>query len=296
MTNKTFLIAKLLTFALLLTSIISCKQTTSNEQTVSKNQRFKSPQGKVEIEFVELEHKKVTEEEKMNYSCSFVDYRIDFYKPNTNKKLNSANYRDEYQCLDLEHPQEVSSLASYIEWSPKEDYAIVFNEEVISYPSPTNGYMIALNEKLPWKKARFCLENEGYFWKDDLTIIGDCHKDCDYSVRMFDGETGKDIAVAQSMPPIGYEIFERREYAILIHSLADNCWLEDTLENMQKQCFLAKLNNPLYKILVKCPEEAEKIKEHITLTPFVKEKQWQEGYAPKKDDDFTYHFEASPAP
>ncbi|HUT86024.1 MAG TPA: hypothetical protein VMW66_04215 [Elusimicrobiales bacterium] len=274
MKNKILLLA-IMVFSIF---IISCKQTASNEQTVSKNQRFKSPQGKIEIEFTELAHKKVTEKENLDYSCSFVDYKIDFYKLGTNKKLNSTNYREEYQCLDLER-QPISSLVSHIKWSPKEDYAFVTDEEVVSYPSPTNGYMVALNEKLKWKKARFCLEN--YFWIDDLTILGNCHRDCDYSVRMFRGRTGEDIAVAQSMSPIGYEIFERRKDAVLIHSMADNCQLEDTVENMQKQCFLAKFETPLYKILVKCPEEANKIKTDIIgtpPTPFVKEKQWEWGY------------------
>lgn len=212
-------------------------------------ERFTSPSGRYEFTFTEIEHVKYPSGRVKDINeVSHIAYRIDFFKKKEKTAAASVNFNDVYGWESDGKPTKIKKLASMLVWSPKEDFVILPDEGWASAPGTENSIVVAVSTKLPWKTSEFAFDT--FIWIDDLTVIGDSHKDCDYSVTKFDGKTGTAVTVMGSQSPVGYEIVSSNKGRLLIREVLDNCRVED----QPPACFTYDLKTQK-KIEIPCPEK-----------------------------------------
>lgn len=211
---------KIITFIILICCLIFILPYNIFADTKTQ-QYFLSPSGKYKIIFTELEHRKFSMPARDIDEKNHVVYRIDFLDKSSNVLLVSTGYADVYGETDTSKPTDQKLLFQGLEWSPNEDFVILPNEAWASAPGTAVRTAMALNPKLPWKKAEFAFDK--FIWTDDLRGIGDRHDDCEYEVSKFDGRFGKTIPIKKAASPIGYELISVQKNKALIGQVNDNC-------------------------------------------------------------------------
>lgn len=193
---------------------------------------FISPQNKYKIEFIEFKNNKLLNPEDE----SNLEHIVNFYSnsPEKSIKLRMTKYTDVYYSGS---PRKKLELFKKFDWSPKEDFVIMPSEEWMSAPGTTSRDVVPLNPSLHWKSTSITLD--GLIWIDDLRIIGNNSKDCDYSVGMFDGKSGKSSIIKANVGDIGYMINKlSNKDNIIISSTLNNCAKLELKKSFQEKCFL----------------------------------------------------------
>ena len=204
--------------------------------------RFKSPSGRHEVAFEEIEHKKYSEAEQQrdfNFT-SHIKYLISFYRAGEAHPVAQVEYRDVYGWEKDAAPTPPTDLFKAILWSPNEDFAVLDEEGWARAPGAPERRAVALNASLSWSTAPFRLSDP--VWADTLHVIGNAHNDCDYSVVEFEGTTGKMRSIMASASPIGYEIATTTGRRVLIRKALDNCRMEDAEKAFVPECFSLSLD------------------------------------------------------
>jgi hypothetical protein len=130
----------------------------------------------------------------------------------------SSEYHDIYGSRA---PKRISALASYFRWSPSEEFVVFPEEDWPKAPGAPQHIILNLDPSFPWKDALVRMELT--LWIDSLTVIGDAHDDCDYSVVIFNGRTGKTIPLTDDSSRIGYSLVGLKNEQVFIKTLLDNC-------------------------------------------------------------------------
>jgi hypothetical protein len=214
-------------------------------QTVpaSRAERFKSPGGKFEVVFEEVEHRKFSEADLLRNldQVSHIRYRISFQEAGEQTTARRLEYADVYGWEREAKPTLIENLFKAILWSPDEDYAMLDAEGWASAPGPPDRRAVALNRELQWSVAPFRLTD--LIWADRFRVIGNSYADCDYSVVEFDGSTGQTRAIHEAESPVGYEIRTSVGKKALLRKVLDNCRTEDVERTFVPECLLLDLTS-----------------------------------------------------
>lgn len=204
--------------------------------------RFKSPGGRFEVVFEEIEHQKYSEaEQRKDFDhTSRVKYRIAFYRSGEGKPVAAVEHRDVYGWERGAKPTPPADLFNAFVWSPKEDFAVLDEEGWARAPGAPERKAVALDPTLPWTTAPFRLSDP--VWADALRVVGNSYNDCEYSVVMFDGATGKMQPIMAAASPIGYEIGAVTGRRVLIRRLLDNCKTEELEKDFVPECLSLDLD------------------------------------------------------
>lgn len=201
-------------------------------------ERFMSPTGDYEVSFTVVEHIKSPETiTHFLKDIGHITYRVDIFKLGEEKPFKTTKFTDVYGWEPDRKPIPVKDIFNMTIWSPHDDIMVLPYEGWASAPGTDVLKAIALNPALKWNEADFAFGK--FVWIDDLSGIGDRHSDCDYSIRRFDGRTGKTIAVKPSSSPKGYELFKYEKGVLHIVEVMDNCRKEEK----PPKCFVYNISN-----------------------------------------------------
>jgi len=203
---------------------------------------FVSPGGRYEVRFEARVHRTFTKEEQLQAldNMNHIEYEVTFSRVDSGKVVVATPYVDVYGFNSSGKPTPVSSLFSWFEWSPEEDFVVVPAEGWASAPGTPENKVFALNDQLGWLESWLCMNH--VTWVNPLLAVGDRHRDCDYSVDTFDGRTGKQQPVVQPDSPIGYQIAAASERQMLIRKVLDNCASAGVRQTFQEQCLSLDLD------------------------------------------------------
>jgi hypothetical protein len=204
--------------------------------------RFRSPGGRYEVAFTELEHLRFSAEQmKQNVdNVNHVRYRISFFRTGESEPAAEVEYHDVYGWEPDATPTATANLFKAILWSPQEDFAVLDAEGWASAPGTPERKAVALSTKLRWRTAPFTLDEP--VWADALRAIGSSHSDCAYAVLEFDGASGQMRAVMAPDSPIGYEISRIDGRKVEIRQVLDNCRTEEMEKSFTPECLTLDLD------------------------------------------------------
>jgi hypothetical protein len=207
----------------------------------AESQRFKSPGGRYEVTFEQIEQREFSEAEAQRDidNVNHIRYRICFYVTGEQTPIRSVEYADVYGWGKDSKPAPLENLFKGILWSPEEDFAVLDAEGWASAPGPPDRRAVALNRGLPWSVAPFSMTD--LVWVDALKVIGNSYADCDYSVVEFDGSVGQSRSLHAGESPLGYEIRPSAGRTVVIGTVLDNCRSEDQLRQFVPECRLLDL-------------------------------------------------------
>lgn len=208
----------------------------------SEPARFKSPGGRFEVVFEELEHRRYSEAEQLKNldHTSHVKYRISFYRPGEAKPVAAVEHQDVYGWEKGAKPTPPSDLFNAFLWSPKEDFAVLDEEGWARAPGAPERKAVALDPTLPWSTAPFRLSDP--VWANALRVVGNSYNDCEYSVVMFDGATGEMRSVMPANSPVGFELGPVTGRQVLIRNVLDNCKTEELERDFIPECLSMDLD------------------------------------------------------
>jgi len=203
--------------------------------------RFKSPGGRYEVVFEQIEQRKFSEADlqRNTGNVSHIRYKISFYRTGAQTPIRSAEYADVYGWDRDSKPAPLENLFKSILWSPEEDFAVLDEEGWASAPGPPACRAVALDRDLPWSVVPFSMTD--LIWVDALRVIGNSYADCEYSVVEFDGSVGQSRPLHASESPVGYEIRSHSGKTVLIGTVLDNCRSEDEVREFVPECRLLDL-------------------------------------------------------
>jgi hypothetical protein len=203
--------------------------------------RFKSPRGRYEVVFEQIEHRKFSEIDLQRNldDISHITYKISFYRAGEPTAIRTAEYADVYGWERDAKPTALENLFEGILWSPEEDFAVLDAEGWASAPGPPDRRAVALSDTLPWSVAAFRMTD--LIWVDALRVIGNSYADCDYSVVEFDGSAGETRALHAGASPLGFEIRSSSGKGVLIGTVLDNCRREEDMRHFIPECRLLDL-------------------------------------------------------
>lgn len=238
----------------------------SAEEEINPSFIFNSPSGNFSVTIREISHIKYAFPRDID-EVNHVSYSIIFYDKRNGLGVNSI-YNDVYGWGQDQKPTPVSKIYASFEWSPKEDFVILPEERWAGAPASPYRTAINLNSNLNWSIEKnhidiVTLINRYWStgtvhmnivtWIDDFLVIGDLHDDCEFSVVMFDGRTGRQDTVKESETPIGFSISSFNWPVVIIESMLDNCSSEEVAERFSKECQAIDLKSRARQ-KVPCPE------------------------------------------
>jgi hypothetical protein len=229
-----------LLFGLVL-SVMVLVALTSESGNSGDVKRFKSPGGRYEVTFVQIEHRKFSEEQLLRNvdNISHIRYKISFYKAGAQTPIRTVEYADVYGWDRDSKPAPLEDLFKNILWSPEEDFAVLDEEGWASAPGPPACRAVALGDALPWSVVPFSMTD--LIWVDKLRVIGNSYADCDYSVVEFDGSVGQSRPLHAGESPLGYEIRSHSGKTVVIGTILDNCRSEEDTRQFVSECRLLDL-------------------------------------------------------
>ncbi len=179
-----------------------------------------SPKGTFVIAFSHPEKNLWANDEPMTSSDSEyfnIKYTISFTSSRTHQTF-SASYHDIYGS---DPPSSLADIAAALIWSPDESFVIFPEEQWQRAPGAPQRTFLNLTPSLDWKSAT--VRMEAALWLDSLTLIGNAHDDCDYSVVIFDGRTGDTTPLRKGSTPFGYTLVGMKNHEVIVKELLDNC-------------------------------------------------------------------------
>jgi len=208
-----------------------------------RNPIFLSPQKRWEVVFRVVEHLQFTPEQTASSpdALNRVRYQIEFSPQTGQGPVRSIEYQDVYGADFSGKPTPLETLFVQMIWSPKEDFAVLPEEGWPSAPGTALLKALALSPGLGWTKADFHLDN--FHWADSLRVVGDVHDDCEYSVRLFDGKTGKTEIIQSGASPEGFQIGRVEGRELMLQKVLDNCRREEDLSRFVAECFTLDLDS-----------------------------------------------------
>ncbi|HUU12101.1 MAG TPA: hypothetical protein VM182_00150 [Terriglobia bacterium] len=203
--------------------------------------RFKSPGGRYEVVFEQIEQRKFSEADLQRNvdNVSHIRYKISFYRTGEQTPIRSAEYADVYGWDRDSKPAPLENLFNSILWSPEEDFAVLDEEGWASAPGPPARRAVVLDRDLPWSVVPFSMTD--LIWVDALKVIGNSYADCEYSVVEFDGSVGQSRPLHAGKSPLGYEIRSSSGRTVLIGTVLDNCRSEEDMRQFVSECRLLDL-------------------------------------------------------
>lgn len=183
--------------------------------------QYSSPSGQIRFSFEVVADVKA-DDPLNDEQVAFIRYAVTF-SDSLGQPLTKVFYHDVYGMEG--EPAELSDLARWFAWSPREDFVILPAEGWMTAPGTASAPVVNLNPQFRWTMAAIAIDDQ--VWIDSLRIVGNEIFDCAYSVVMFDGRTGETRAIKAAESPTGYTISILDEKVIRIQSLPDNCASED---------------------------------------------------------------------
>lgn len=203
--------------------------------------RFKSPGGRYEVVFEQIEQRKFSEADLQRNmdNISHIRYKISFYRTGAPTPIRSVEYADVYGWDPDSKPAPLENLFKSILWSPEEDFAALDEEGWASAPGPPDRRAVALDDDLSWTVAPFSMTD--LIWVDALRVIGNSYADCEYSVVEFDGSVGQSCPLHAGKSPLGYEIRSHSGKTVVIGTVLDTCRSEEDMRQFVPECRLLDL-------------------------------------------------------
>lgn len=216
---------------------------------------FKSPTGRYLVKIKELHHFIPPESEKagnidiinhIRYAIIFLNTSSPYYY--------IADYSDvyEYRSNKPPGPTAKKQIFSSITWSPKDDFAVLPEEDWARAPGTSYRTTINLNLSNTRYWTKGALHMDDMVWADDLRVFGNVYDDCEDYVSLFDGKTGETKIIAPSKTPIGYSIVMTKYRKLIIKSKLDNCLTAEDEKTFIAECLSLDMDS-LQKEKTKCP-------------------------------------------
>jgi hypothetical protein len=216
---------------------------------------FKSPNGRYVVKMKELHHFIPPESVKAGNIdiVNHIRYAIVFLST-SNPFYYIADYNDvyEYRANEPPGPTDKKQIFSSITWSPKDDFAILPEEDWARAPGTSYRTAINLNtnNRRHWTKGE--LHMQDMFWADDFRVLGNVYDDCDDYVSLFDGKSGETKSIVPSKSPIGYSVIMTKNRRLIIKSKLDNCSTDEDEKAFIAECLSLDMDS-LQKENIKCP-------------------------------------------
>lgn len=189
-----------------------------------------SPSGTFSIKFIPIGRNLWANDQPMEASDSDF-FNIKYSVSITNRKTGKSFRSTYYDIHGTEPPMQIAQLASYFVWSPSEDFVLFPEEGWPRAPGAPTHTVLNLNPNFPWKEVKIRMEPTS--WLDKLTIIGNSHEDCDFSVAVFDGRSGTVTLPWKSQSPIGYSLAGLHNGKVVVETVLDNCSSQDDYKNFR---------------------------------------------------------------
>jgi hypothetical protein len=203
---------------------------------------FRSPSGRNEVRFEELEHVKFPQTEPGEGNrVSHVRYRVEFRTAGASQPLATVEFNDVYGWTAEARPAEPAELFRAILWSPGEHFAVLDEEGWARAPGAPERVAIALDPGLAWKTEPFRLRDP--LWADELHAVGNVHDDCSFAVALFDARAGRTLQLFTPASPLGYEVLRVDGRRLHVRTLLDNCRSEDDVLAFVSDCFVMDLDS-----------------------------------------------------
>jgi hypothetical protein len=216
--------------------------------------RFRSPGGRYEVTFEELQHVRypLAESAESIDRISHVRYRVIFFAVGASQPRASVEFADVYGWSADARPAEPAELFKAVSWSPGEHFAVLDEEDWARAPGAPERRAVALDPTLPWESEPFRLHE--LLWVDELRAAGNVHDDCSYAVALFDGRAGQTRRLFTPASPLGYEVVRVEGRQLHVRTLLDNCRTEDDALAFVANCFVMDLDSMQHE-RVECLEE-----------------------------------------
>lgn len=197
--------------------------------------QYSSPSGQIRFSFEVVADVKA-DDPLNDEQVAFIRYAVTF-SDSLGQPMTKVFYHDVYGMEG--EPADLSDLARWFAWSPREDFVILPAEGWMTAPGTASAPVVNLNPQFRWTMAAIAIDDQ--VWIDSLRIVGNEIFDCAYSVVMFDGRTGETRAIKAAESPTGYAIVRVEEKQLRIHSLPDNCANEEQRANFIPECWVFSL-------------------------------------------------------
>lgn len=221
---------------------------------------FKSPTGRYVVQIKEVHHHIASESEKAGNVdiANHIRYSIVFLNT-SGPNYYMADYTDVYEYTPNKPPgpTDKKQIFSSITWSPKDDFAILPEEDELR--APGTPYRVTINLNLHniksgthgfWSKGSFHMDD--LVWADDFRVFGNVYDDCEYYVSMFDGKHGETKIIVQSKSPIGYSVVMIKNRKLIVKSSLDNCSTDEDEKTFIPECQSVDMDS-LQKEKLQCP-------------------------------------------
>ena len=198
----------------------------------STDTTFSSPTQRYSITFKRI--KNVTYKRHDNIDeFNHIIYTICFLEGATSRQFH-AKFVDVY---NKRKPSQIKDIFKNIDWSPKDDIAILPEEDWASYPVPHRYTAVNLTGRYSWKISRFQLTD--FKWINSIEAIGNNENDCHNGIGFFNGRSGKSCEIISPSSPNGYRVHAKTDSGLVIITSLDNCATIDQSKHfVPRQYFL----------------------------------------------------------
>jgi hypothetical protein len=165
------------------------------------------------------------------------------------KVLNRAAFTDVYGFSPEAQPRPCSLFAARISWSPKEDYAVLPEEDWERPPGQAVRKIVNLNPRGRWKEAVLSFDLQHFV--DRYHMVGEAAGDCRHSVMAFDGRSGKTKPIQEGGKGVSYGITEFRAPYLWLENRVGDCPGEGEEAKFAPRCYRVDVRN-WKSVVAKC--------------------------------------------
>jgi hypothetical protein len=198
-----------------------------------------SPSGRFSVKFAFLKHSKFENPKDLDETNN-IKYQITF-RDGRSGQSQKFDYHDVYYGK----PNSPDAIFKGIIWSPSENFAVLPEEGWPRAPGAPQCKAVNLDTNYKWSMSDFHMDR--LIWLDSISAAGMAYDDCDYSILLFDGATGRTTSIKEGESPIGYEIISLKDDTLYIQTVLDNC----RSEGDEKKFVSQKLSLSVGELLTK---------------------------------------------